>query len=522
MNGRWASALVLLLACGCSGKAELPPRQRVAADAPGVYQTELVGSIGVGLNQIEDFEVSKQTSQLVVLLSAWAREQKDQPPWQPSPLVKTLPAPLQSAPGMKSLETLDFSAADLQFIKQAVWLRDIGPWATRGQFGDLNIARQLFDWTIRNIQLESEPKDDERLPRHPRDVLRLGRGRAIERAWVFALLARHRSLEVVLLAVGEPDERRRWLPALVGEKQELYLFDAELGLPLPGPDGDSVATLEQVADDGLLRKLDLDAEHAYPLTASDFAQVDVYLEATPESLSRRMALLDARLPKRRRMILAASPDATARRLASAAHVREVRLWPHPFEVATAPPLGPQGKEILASLELPFQFKVTLDVLETDPELAAEGKLKKQDFYTIELGRWRHLRGRWEGTRGATRAYLMSRTTKERIEAMTDPEERRLAVAAKQAASYWLGLLAFDEQQYATAIDYLATRTLDAFPGTSWTDGARYNLARAYEAAGQSDKAIALYEADDSPQRHGNRLRGRRLKERASSKSNDAP
>ncbi|GAG96848.1 unnamed protein product, partial [marine sediment metagenome] len=46
------------------------------------------------------------------------------------------------------------------------------------------------------------------------------------------------------------------------------------------------------------------------------------------------------------------------------------------------------------------------------------------------------------------------------------------------------------------------------------DGARYNLARAYEVAGQLDKARAIYLADQSPQSHGNRLRARWLERAA--------
>ena len=42
---------------------------------------------------------------------------------------------------------------------------------------------------------------------------------------------------------------------------------------------------------------------------------------------------------------------------------------------------------------------------------------------------------------------------------------------------------------------------------------RNDLARTYEAQGKFADAIAMYEADTSPQRHGNRLRGKWLKSR---------
>jgi len=85
--------------------------------------------------------------------------------------------------------------------------------------------------------------------------------------------------------------------------------------------------------------------------------------------------------------------------------------------------------------------------------------------------------------------------------------------AKQNASYWLGLVHFEQQNYPEAVDFFSNRTLKATPGGPWSSGARYNLARSYEAMGQNDKAIVLLESDkESPQSHGNQLRARRLKE----------
>ncbi len=92
-----------------------------------------------------------------------------------------------------------------------------------------------------------------------------------------------------------------------------------------------------------------------------------------------------------------------------------------------------------------------------------------------------------------------------------PEQQQILLKAKQDASYWLGLIAFEKKDYPVAIDYFARRTLELSPDGPWTDGARYNLARSYEALAQFSPAIELYQADSSPQKHGNRLRARRLK-----------
>jgi tetratricopeptide (TPR) repeat protein len=93
----------------------------------------------------------------------------------------------------------------------------------------------------------------------------------------------------------------------------------------------------------------------------------------------------------------------------------------------------------------------------------------------------------------------------------DPLERVILGTAKADASYWLGLLSFDLGKYEVADDWLRTRTLEAQPDGFWTAGASYNLARTLVELGKIDEAIALLEADESPQRHGNRLLARQLK-----------
>jgi len=77
------------------------------------------------------------------------------------------------------------------------------------------------------------------------------------------------------------------------------------------------------------------------------------------------------------------------------------------------------------------------------------------------------------------------------------EDKALVLWAKQAATYWLGLIAYERQSYVDSIDYLQKRTLGAWPNGFWTHGAKYNLARAYEASGQRDKAVEYYREADT-------------------------
>jgi hypothetical protein len=95
-------------------------------------------------------------------------------------------------------------------------------------------------------------------------------------------------------------------------------------------------------------------------------------------------------------------------------------------------------------------------------------------------------------------------------------------AARKNATYWLGLLKMDQgltghdrRDLEIAATSWFPQVIDAKPPSEWLDGTRYNLARTYEALGQTDQAIELYEQGDSLQRHGNLLRARRLREDSS-------
>ena len=58
----------------------------------------------------------------------------------------------------------------------------------------------------------------------------------------------------------------------------------------------------------------------------------------------------------------------------------------------------------------------------------------------------------------------------------------------------------------TAVKYFTT-----WDNPIWKGAVDYNLARVYEAQGNLDQAIKIYQEDESPQRPGNLLRSRRLR-----------
>ena len=133
-------------------------------------------------------------------LNQWIR----QPPaadWKPDPMIASLPKRFQELPQVKSLGEMEFSRFDGFVVQEAVWLRDVGRSAQGDVLDELDRARNLFDWTVRNIQLEPDRLD--RIPQLPRETLLFGRGTASERAWVFILLLRQLDIDAAVLAVDQ-------------------------------------------------------------------------------------------------------------------------------------------------------------------------------------------------------------------------------------------------------------------------------------------------------------------------------
>ena len=471
---------------------------------------------------------SQMPSAVVDQLNRWLASQNLKEKWSPDALLATLPEPLGELPAVKALGDSKFANPEAASLREAVWLRDISNRVCGEASNDLQRARRLFDWTVRNVQLDPVPTAEQKEehatpPCLPWHVLALGHGQPEDRAWIFMLLARQQALDVVLLKPAG-DQRRALLGLFV--EDQLHLFDAELGLPLPGHEPDSVATLSQLAgDDELLRKLDLDADHAYPLHAADLAKVTAYIEASPLYLERRAATVEARLTGEEKLALSVDASGLSERLASCQHVGEIKLWPLPYERLQALAI----RSSLGVKQLAGEFQVLMAFY--------DHVVKKKVEFSMGLwrGRVQHLLGRFSGDNSANYYYQLARMSDAdingRVAQQSAPQQGDTTEivlqrqqeweqigeqyrAAKRNASYWLGLVAYERENYPTAIDYFARRTLEASPDGPWTAGARYNLGRTYEALGKREEAIAAYVSDDSPQRFGSLLRAKRLKSEA--------
>ncbi|MCH5377524.1 MAG: tetratricopeptide repeat protein [Planctomycetes bacterium] len=564
----WVALLLILALAGCGPRGPRTTATRGGA-APVVQSQQNHLQIALDyVSRIEEFEPQQGMMQVAYQLNRWMESEPENEPWEETPLLAKMPETLRRLPPLADLDKREFTIDDVLYIRETSWMRSISQWVTeeedpvlsedwlktveqaRGEphAHDLSVATQLFDWTIRNIQLDplleyptasdaAEGADSKLLPLYrgepgpgyrtwPWQTLIFGRGDAWQRARVFARLARQQEIDVVMLAIDDASpygRPRPWLPAALIDDQ-LYLFDTQLGLPIPGPDGEGVATLQQVRDDAqLLRNLDLGETLVYPVKAEDLDKLVVLLDDAPESLSYRMRLIDAHPTSSQQLTLSVQPSRLVQRL-KACGMDRVQLWQIPLET--------------------WIFRKALDRrAEDDTDLIRFLFFEEWIFNgdsPLARARQQHFRGNFErqdDRDGAKALYLNARVTNTKIaQISTSPEiqrdlgivrgrendqqwevrlqsSERMVVRIKQNASLWLGLIHYSTGRYEDARDWFQIRCLEAHDDGPWTASARYNLARTYEKLGDFEAARQLYLRDDSPQKHGNLLRARALRQR---------
>jgi hypothetical protein len=571
--------LLLVILAGCPDNRQQKSRRRLGSMSSNKASLKHLNSAIDYANRMDEFEEELANVQVAYHLNRWVDDMELTDDWSPIPLSESLPRSMREGV-IADLGRPQFYLNDVKSLMQSVWSANIAEWVSRapvlGPLGhrsqahaeeledfevdQLTVAERLFDWTIRNIQLETTipyPFDPVELttgaatirPRllpppmraipgpgyqtHPWQTLLYGRGDALARARVFIQLARQQGVDVVMLAfpgLTTPPRPRPWVPAVL-IRDQLYLFDTEMGLALPGPNDQGIATLEQVkADPKLLSKLSVGTEHKYRVVEKDLKEVLVLVDASAQDLSRRMQLVQQNLSTDNRLVLTVPTD-LSERLGKCVGVEDIMIWPISYETTW----------YQKAIEMP-------DYLEK-MQLRARDDPKVQHAYLdkyVVLGtrnqlvqaRHLHFRSNFDidgDEKGAKTLYLdaripnaqldnilTSKKVQRQLGLMPQKDEReifhqaRLRMAqmvgarTKHHASYWLGLAQYDDGRPVAAVEWFARRTLEAFPDGPWTGGARYNLGRTYEALGKIEEAREQYFQDESPQKHGNLLRSRYL------------
>ena len=348
------------------------------------------------LSRLDEFDPKQGMVQTAYYLNRWIESSESGTAWQPDPMLDELPAELRAIAPVQELAKRQFTVDDVRYLREASWARSISEWVAerpedrdlepwfkelekaRGEphAYELSLAARLFDWTVRNIQLDAllpfpgqtvgpagkaptakppdgkvpagkaqagRASDDSPLKQamsgpgytaFPWQTLLYGRGDAWQRARVFMLLCRQQQIDAVMLAFDDPrasPRPRPWLPAVLIDDQ-LYLFDTELGLPIRGPSGSGIATLAQVRQDpGLLRSLDVGQDTRYAAADADLAQLVALIDAPPEALSNRIQTFQQASAAGKPLFVSVPTAELAKRLKAPGGIDGVDLWRVPFQ-----------------------------------------------------------------------------------------------------------------------------------------------------------------------------------------------
>lgn len=211
------------------------------------------------------------------------------------------------------VESNHYTRLDHQHLFRCFLMRDaasaLGVKGVRSPAGKQEVREKPLDqivrafaWVMREVRLH--PEEGEASP--PSFVLRRGWGSALERALVFLALleqlgepdaAQPEALGFLLEVLDDRGGMNLWTCGVViGDNKDVYLFDPHLGLPLPGPNGEGVATLAQVRDKAeILAQLNVDEKNRYSVTKEQAQAAQAQLICPLSALSPRMRYLQDKL-----------------------------------------------------------------------------------------------------------------------------------------------------------------------------------------------------------------------------------
>lgn len=510
-------------------------------------------------NELNEREASRQ---LIYHLAQWNPDSFEDKREVPNPawesLGKTLESGLDQDQARQRANSARFLKSDVSHLRDAFVFGRIANWVDTPQHDDPLFAQwvesfegeerrkirtmlRLFDWSVRNIAPEPlSPQDP--VPRPPQLTAGLqyrgagyrqtayqcvwrGSGDGLQLAHVFMHLCRQANLPSAMLATLR--DGGRYMPWSVGILigGEIYLFDPVVGHPIVGPGGIGVATLSEARKDAsVLRRMAVPGFFDYPTSKDDIPQSVAMLPLLPEMTSDRMQRLQASLTGDRRLVAYVDAETQGKEFDDVSGIAGVRLWSVPLQAEV------YARDMAASENLDLQFKVyqqtRFSYLELDIVPSEE----------LATGRWYHLMGDFAGDEidarpGARAMYLTRRAPEFEIADLrtdvdlqkaygvrrslgTSPEEydrqiqqiQSLLRSAKRTATYWLGLVQYDDASYETAQSWFTKRLIDDPPPWRWYPSAIYNAARTAERMGNAEDAERWYKEDANARPHASRLR----------------
>ncbi|RMF97328.1 MAG: tetratricopeptide repeat protein, partial [Planctomycetota bacterium] len=519
----------IVFSAGCPNRSTSQQQQqqlRTRAQAAHIESRRYFDIAINDLHRLHEFNGGEMIGRIADQLNQWLKDQEPDPKWHPDPLVEQLPDEFRQLSVVQNLGEFTFNQSDANHLLVSYWFSRIADWAGGDTLDDLSRARALFDWTIRNIQLENQqsvPVLPSGVPLVPSltEVLLLGRGSPLDRAMVFTELCRQEHLDAGIIAVqpNTPDGVGTWQVAFVGVLIEgkIHLFDPLLGVPVPNKRGfylnnygllmAETATLEEAASDSaIVRQLDIGDTWQRLPDPSVLERVAVFIPAPPLALAQRMRRIEEELTGRDRFALYIDASAVAERFAAHPRVATVGLWSYPFEMVT--------QRVQYPNEIAQYTQARLQMLQ----------LVLGDVAPLWRGRQLYFQGKLVGEDGAASFFQRARLSERQMSAMRlRPEEYAMFQHMKVTAAYWLGQIAMEQGNFDSAVEIFQNHILAQQQGIEWLSGVIFHLGRIAQLQRNYAQAVDWYQRDTFlPSRYGSLLRASKLVELASPPPQESP
>jgi hypothetical protein len=547
LHGLSCVAALLLALAGCGGDSKSAPKSKGTTGKAAVDNQDAEDQCEAILTSIDDiFQIQRlgQTTAVsdgVSRLNDWRRACAP----EAAATARQLPAEARqrlSEQQLASLSEPKFLLRDGEHVRDCMLEKAISTYAIgSGQGTELEKVTAVFGHVIRAVGLVPGPLKD--LPLTPYEVYLLGKGTALDRAWIFVNVLRQLKIDAVLLAPGPAAEDAvvGAQPFLVGVllDGQVYLFDPLAGVPIPAlaresssSTSPSVSTLEQAASDpAVLQQLDAKGK-PYPIGAADLARPGVLIVGNTSLWSQRMEALQAPFVGNRAMMIS---DPLADREDSAGawtrvvragkkrwEAADMRLWDYPETQANAHvKMTRDQQDSLEGLMRPFEaFKnAKFDprigrhiFLDKDAQLdPAAGKFDPNVRVNVRLTKGEQMHSRLAQLAGeftdAVKSYTNVRGRCLEVLRYDPPTPiRSIHTRAIDDAYYWTALCQFEQGQFQPAADNLEKYRRRAEPG-NWMRESLYLRALSLAATGDLAAAIKELEAvePDDPEYTGYRL-----------------
>jgi hypothetical protein len=442
----------------------------------------------------------------------------------------------QLQPGyLKAIENKNWSLRDARHLEDCMMYYGIAS-RVAGNGENLERVRRVFNWVVTQIQLVPPGAlGSARLPQafaRPYDVLYRGmateaEGYWAERSWLFMVLCRQLGIDIGLITYTKSSTLEPRVPtdgagsdaegSLFGPRKRTkvpivwicaaliddmaYLFDARVGLEIPGPDGIGVATLDQaLGDPAILERMNLPGHSPYGTSRASLlgspTKLRILIDSSPGYFSPKMGLLERELAGKNRTVLYRDPAEQRDHFVQVVkdHLGVVSLWALPLEVDTRLFTDPQFVQSIQSSLFLFQRDFPL-VFARVKQLRGEFSEAIEDYVKFRF---------------AENAPLVNN----KKFAIPQDVQDGLDVYA----TYYLALAHLERNNLDQA-ELMFKKTLELLPEPGanlpyynmfrW--GANANLGRIYEAKKDHARAIAYdTQNDPTPQYVGNLLRAREL------------